>query len=591
MSVQHANRGIVKKDLQLYYNREFQKSFRGEATSNLIMNSSDANYYQGLYQTIITPNAAIAPDGSNNAWSLAWNGTATTYNYYSKNFPIVSSTVYTTSVFAKAGTHDTIWMGITNMSGGENAASFNLTTGVATNASPASASFSMVYYGGGWWRCITTNTSGVTGATASAMTVSVGSNRATLGTVYFWGFQAERKSYATTFLDSLNPIRNQVATNLYSADPYDGLDFVTVYNYQGSTGASFSAVTGITNPINAPTVIQYNTGTSGYQYFALTKTGLASGTYTVSYYARLESGGPSALNNAQLWRDNVSDRAMDGDPNPTIYTYWRRFRVTALVTSGTLHFFPIHNNPITGGFTVYFTGFQLESGNEPTSFSPTTISTANTTAAGGGLLDISGNNVNANLTNVGFGSSGFTFDGSTQFINLGTSKTSLNISADLTVEAMIKLTSSFTYNPTIVGNGYYDEVFPYKLQFEYNSNNGNLGLFRHDGTNYRYTSWNFGSQSTYFLNKYAHVVATYNSSANTVAIYYNGVSQTVTQVNPGTVSINNTTNFVIGAQVKTNGAVADPFPGEINFVRVYNRGLTAAEILQNFNATRKTYGI
>ena len=35
MSIQHANRGIVKKDLQLYYNREFAKSFRGEATSNL----------------------------------------------------------------------------------------------------------------------------------------------------------------------------------------------------------------------------------------------------------------------------------------------------------------------------------------------------------------------------------------------------------------------------------------------------------------------------------------------------------------------------------------------------------------------------
>ena len=36
MSIQHANRGVVKKDLQLYYNREFSKSFRGEATTNLI---------------------------------------------------------------------------------------------------------------------------------------------------------------------------------------------------------------------------------------------------------------------------------------------------------------------------------------------------------------------------------------------------------------------------------------------------------------------------------------------------------------------------------------------------------------------------
>ena len=36
MAIQHANRGIAKKDLQLYYNREFSKSFRGEATTNLI---------------------------------------------------------------------------------------------------------------------------------------------------------------------------------------------------------------------------------------------------------------------------------------------------------------------------------------------------------------------------------------------------------------------------------------------------------------------------------------------------------------------------------------------------------------------------
>ena len=41
MSVQHANRGIVKKDLQLYYNREFVKSFRGESTTNIVSNTTD----------------------------------------------------------------------------------------------------------------------------------------------------------------------------------------------------------------------------------------------------------------------------------------------------------------------------------------------------------------------------------------------------------------------------------------------------------------------------------------------------------------------------------------------------------------------
>ena len=576
MSVQHANRGIVKKDLQLYYNREFQKSFRGEATSNLVMNPNDSNYYQGLYQTIITPNAAIAPDGSNNAWSLAWNGTATTYNYYSKNFPIVSSTVYTTSVFAKAGTHDVIWMGISNMSGGENAASFNLTTGVATNASPASASFSMVYYGGGWWRCITTNTSGVTGATASAMTVSVGSNRATLGTVYFWGFQAERKSYVTTFLDSLNPIRNQVATNLYSADPYDGFDFISTYNYQGSTGATISVISGVVNPINSPTVMRYYTGTTGYQYFALTKTGLASGTYTVSYYARLESGGPTALNNAQLWRDTSPDRAMDGDPNPTIYTYWRRFRATALVTSGRLDFFPIHSGSLTGGFTVYFTGFQLESGSEPTSFSPTTISTANTTAAGGGLLDISGNNVNADLTNVSFNSTGYIFGGSANYIDLPSS-TFLDFNLNnFSIFTWIK--SSATGNFGNIFNNM-NVAGTLGVQFLTKPSNGGcrvwIGDLPHNNTvNVTNGSWNYIG---------------FVRDGDYVYFYVNGsLSTTGTGFAAKNATPNSGNDRRIGRQT-TNTAY--DFNGQISNFKIYSRLLTAAEVLQNFNATRKTYGI
>jgi hypothetical protein len=575
MSIQHANRGIVKKDLQLYYNREFQKSFRGEATSNLIMNPSDANYYQGLYNFTVTPNAAVAPDGSNNAWSLAWNGTA--FNYYSKNFPIVNSTVYTTSVFAKAGTHDVIWIGIGNMSGGENNASFNLTTGVATNGSPASTSCSMVYYGGGWWRCIMTNTSGTSGATTSAMTVSIGSGRASLGTVYFWGFQAERKAYVSTFLDSLNPIRNQVATNLYSADPYDGLDFVTVYNYQGSTGASFYAVVGIDNPINAPNVLQYNTGTTGYQYFALTKTGLASGTYTVSYYARLASGGPSALNNAQLWRDNVSDRAMDGDPNPTIYTYWRRFRVTALVTSGTLHFFPIHNNPITGGFTVYFTGFQLESGNEPTSFTPSSVSTANTIASNGGLLDISGNNVNANLTNVLFNGNGYYFNGSSNSIYLGTE---LNLQNG-TICAWVNpaISSATTYHGIIgktSGGGAGQQTW-YIDWISGNVLRGGIG--DSSGANTVTQTWNPTIGTWYFI--------TFVFDNSYLYLYINGVSF-VTPTARTRICQNSAHPVYIG-RVFEQASYA--WNGQIGQVTVNRTALSAAEVLQNFTATRKTYGV
>ena len=579
MSVQHANIGIVKKDLQLYYNREFQKSFRGEATSNLIMNPSDANYYQGFYNFTVTANAAIAPDGSNNAWSLAWNGTD--FNYYSKNFPIVNSTVYTTSVFAKAGTHDVIWIGISNMSGGENNASFNLTTGVATNGSPASTSCSMVYYGGGWWRCIMTNTSGTSGATTSAMTVSIGSGRASLGTVYFWGFQAERKAYVSTFLDSLNPIRNQVATNLYSADPYDGLDFVTVYNYQGSTGASFSAVAGIDNPINAPNVLQYNTGTSGYQYFALTKTGLASGTYTVSYYARLASGGPSALNNAQLWRDNVSDRAMDGDPNPTIYTYWRRFRATALVTSGTLHFFPIHNNPITAGYIIYFTGFQLESGNEPTSFSPTTISTANTIASNGGLKDISGNNVNADLGNVSFDSTGYIFTGaSSNRIQFTTPTSFIYSAAGKTVLMWVKYSSTGYVGFCGLGNAAIGQSFNLRSTAATVQYLGFMGYYADYDP----------SVGPQINNNIWHLIgATFDAyGAGNLKLYVDGVNiaTTTNTLNTAPEASN------IGYIGRSSHTGAEGYlTGQVGQFMMHNRALSADEVLQIFNSQRKTYGV
>ena len=292
---------------------------------------------------------------------------------------------------------------------------------------------------------------------------------------------------------------------------------------------------------------------------------------------------------------NNNELAYFGYNGDTNYLNWPRrtwIRLTATFTTQaneTGVYMSSYTGDTAGEKLAYF-GYQIE---QKAYVTPLVLGsrTANTVAGGGGLLDISGNNVNADLSNVSFDSNGYYFDGSASYINLGTSKTSLNISSDLTVEAVIKLTSNFTLNPTIIGNGYWQEVYPYKLQFEYNSNNGNLGLFRYDGTNYRYALWNFGSQNTYFLNKTVHIVATYSSLTNTFAIYYNGVSQTITSSNPGNISVNNTTNFAIGAQIKTDGTKGDYFPGTINLVRVYNRALTASEVLQNFNATRTTYGI
>jgi hypothetical protein len=53
MSVQYANRGIVKNNLELYYNQEYVKSFRGEATTNMVSVG-----YESFQQTVASYNAS-----------------------------------------------------------------------------------------------------------------------------------------------------------------------------------------------------------------------------------------------------------------------------------------------------------------------------------------------------------------------------------------------------------------------------------------------------------------------------------------------------------------------------------------------------
>ena len=119
----------------------------------------------------------------------------------------------------------------------------------------------------------------------------------------------------------------------YIPNPYaswNGSSFVLGYNY-ANLGATYTYVTGVDNPVNAPGVLEYYTGTSGYKYFSIDSTSLpATGTYTFSYYARLKITGSSTNKpiDSQLWRANGTDRAVTGDWNPTFTSDWVRYSTT-----------------------------------------------------------------------------------------------------------------------------------------------------------------------------------------------------------------------------------------------------------------------
>jgi hypothetical protein len=90
-------------------------------------------------------------------------------------------------------------------------------------------------------------------------------------------------------------------------------------------------------------------------------------------------------------------------------------------------------------------------------------------------------------------------------------------------------------------------------------------------------------------NRWYHFVHTYDGS--TQKLYLNGVLMT-TGSQSGTIQYDaNNTRVLIGADDNSgyNSGASYPHLGKMGQVRIYNRGLSATEVLRNYNAQRKRY--
>lgn len=190
--------------------------------------------------------------------------------------------------------------------------------------------------------------------------------------------------------------------------------------------------------------------------------------------------------------------------------------------------------------------------------------------------DISGNGTNATLYNTP------TFTKSTETY-FGFDKNSFEyaetgVISDLntwTIEARFRVTSSLTGQVTSIVTGQYDLAT--KLNFSMGTNNApsnyNICVGFFNG------AWRNTTGFTPTLNQWYHVVGTYDGSA--VRQYVDGsLTQTLNYVGTpqsgGTVRIARRWDDV--ANVATNF-----FPGDIHFVRIYNRALSGTEISQNYS--------
>ena len=196
----------------------------------------------------------------------------------------------------------------------------------------------------------------------------------------------------------------------------------------------------------------------------------------------------------------------------------------------------------------------------PRSYSGTGL-TANGLIGGiGGTLV---NGVGFGTTNNGF----FIFDGSNDYINFGNSSTLQQSTGSLS--AWTKASSP--------GSGYRGII----------AKQGAYGLFYTDSVLVAY-DWAADTPRSTEINiadnTWKNVVLTYQSGvSNGTRIYINGVSVLTT-----TITILNQINNLFGGAEANASQYASC---QISSFNMYNRALTAQEVLQNYNSTKKRYGL
>ena len=196
-----------------------------------------------------------------------------------------------------------------------------------------------------------------------------------------------------------------------------------------------------------------------------------------------------------------------------------------------------------------------------------------------GLLDRT-NNSTINLSNVSFDSDAqITLDGTDDYIDLGSD---VSISPDnqgWTTEYWFNTNSASTL-----------QHFNSAENDEFNANwlailSSKLAVWNRNPGYWKYGSTQFSSNTWY------QAVFICDAGGTNMRFYVNGEAEGGNHVgNVWTASYSSLDVRYIG-KYEYNGGHSRYFNGEINAVKIYDRALTSAEVLQNFNATKDRFGL
>ena len=296
------------------------------------------------------------------------------------------------------------------------------------------------------------------------------------------------------------------------------------------------------------------------QYF----TPASTNTHTFSVWIRSISGNCDCF----LGAFRNSPWSLPGSSVKSITGEWQRFTFSWTPPDTTTHviYMGSHDTAAQRGNTLEFWGAQMEAKSHATQFVNGTRSTTQ------GLLDLTKNET-ITLSNMSYDSNAqMTFDGTDDYFEI--SDPNVSSLDGFSVELIIKPDNPTSSPAVIVPNS---GGIDHWLRFD---GNGRLYIRMIPAANSG--GQNFKTSTQLSSGNYHHVVFTFKQSEGGKA-YYNGALETSAAAT--LTALDWSSIWRIGQR----GNNTMFFEGELPVLKVYNRTLTAAEVLQNYNALKSRF--
>ena len=376
---------------------------------------------------------------------------------------------------------------------------------------------------------------------------------------YDTGYGVADNNTATRFYPGRNTVN-------YLSDGISSYNIVQGTNWNGATPSYTLGTSEFGTPIGT-----YNTSGTSYMYshdYVLDDDLSTLSAQTVTFSVYLKRQGASATVGIRIY-DNISGYT-------TVYAAatntFQRFTMSKTLGTNPTRIFVMIDN--TNGGIIDFHSPQLEIG----AASPFVDGTRSSTQS---LIDLK-RTTDIDVSNVSFDSIGQPdFDGTDD--RIVASPSNIFLGASLTMEVWIYPTGynhSRMYLMDPRGDGNTNGTSAYFL-FDYHASPDTVHVVT-GNNNIEVQSSNFSMP----LNNWHNIVATRNG--NSWVIYHNGVSVGTGTTNTTSLTLNN--DFRIGTYASgTSGQYF--FEGLMAVAKIYDTGLTAQEVKQNFNAYKNRFNI